>query len=109
MRQHKPTRQKRPKEAPDEMPDECAAHRRLMAGMTTHMLLQFPALIVAGGLLAAGLSSKGRQRLDACNAHGMAGLVFAALVLALAMVPRLLDLVLVDARIEVLKLAGLLL
>jgi hypothetical protein len=78
-----------------------------MAGMATHMLLQFPALIVAGGLLAAGLSSKGRQRLDACNAHGMAGLVFAALVLA--MVPRLLDLVLVDARIDAFKFAALLL
>ena len=83
--------------------------RALESGMSTHMLLQFPALIVAGGLLAAGLSAAWRQRLDACNAHGMAGLVFAALVLALAMVPRLLDLVLVDARIDALKLAALVL
>lgn len=77
--------------------------------MSTHMLLQFPMLILAGGLLAHGVSPARRQRLLAWNAHGIAGLFFAGLVLALAMIPRLLDLVLVDGRIDALKFAALLL
>ncbi|HEY3047999.1 MAG TPA: hypothetical protein VGJ72_11125 [Polaromonas sp.] len=81
----------------------------LESRMSTHMLLQFPVLIMAGGLLVHRVSSAWRQRLPAWNAHGIAGLTFAGLVLALAMVPRLLDLVLVDARIEALKVAALLL
>lgn len=81
----------------------------LESRMSTHMLLQFPLLILAGGLLAHGVSPARRQRLLAWNAHGIAGLAFAGLVLALAMIPRLLDLVLVYGRIEVFKFAVLLL
>lgn len=81
----------------------------LESRMSTHMLLQFPMLILAGGLLAHGVSPAWRQRLLAWNAHGITGLVFAGLVLALAMIPRLLDLVLVDGRIEAVKFAALLL
>lgn len=81
----------------------------LESRMSTHMLLQFPGLIMAGGLLVHRISFTWRQRLLAWNAHGITGLFFAGLVLALAMVPRLLDLVLVDARVEALKIAALLL
>ena len=81
----------------------------LESRMSTHMLLQLPMLILAGGLLSQGVSPAWRQRLLAWNAHGITGLVFVGLVLALAMVPRLLDLVLVDARMEALKFAALLL
>lgn len=81
----------------------------LESHMSTHMLLQFPMLILAGGLLIHSVSSAWRRRLSAWNAHGIAGLAFAAPVLALAMVPRLLDLGLVDGRIEALKFAALLL
>lgn len=81
----------------------------LESRMWTHMLLQFPGLIGAGGLLMHGVSFAWRRRLLAWNAHGITGLLLAGLVFALAMVPRLLDLVLVDARVETLKIAALLL
>ncbi len=73
-------------------------HALLEASMASHMLLQFPALMVAGALLASVTSDSWRRRLAAWNAHGIAGLTFVALVMALAMVPRLLDLALTDAR-----------
>lgn len=81
----------------------------LEARMSTHMLLQFPLLLMAGALLADAVPPGARQRLQTWNAHGITGLTFAALVLALAMVPRLLDLALVDLRVEALKCAALLL
>ncbi|WP_406625271.1 hypothetical protein [Acidovorax sp. SDU_ACID1] len=81
----------------------------LEARMSSHMLLQFPVLLLAGALLAGAIPPAVRQRLQGWNAHGMAGLVFAALVLALSMVPRLLDLVLVNPLVEAVKFAALLL
>ena len=78
------------------------------ARMSTHMLVQFPALLLAGALLAAPLvqrEPRGRQR---WNELGIAGLVAAALAMALLMVPRVLDLALVDMRVETLKLLALL-
>lgn len=79
----------------------------LEAGMATHMLLQFPALVLAGWLLAAGCPATARARLERWNALGITGLVAASLVLALSMVPRLLDLALVDTRIEAIKILAL--
>lgn len=79
------------------------------ARMGTHMLLQFPALALAGGLLAGGTAPRWRMRLQAWNTHGIAGLALAALVLAIAMIPRLLDLALVDLRVEAVKWVALLL
>lgn len=73
------------------------------AGMASHMLLQFPALVAAGALLAAALPATIRERMQRWNALGIAGLVASAGVLAVSMVPRLLDLALVDARVEVVK------
>ena len=81
----------------------------LEAQMSMHMLAQFPALILTGMLLAGALSTTARAQLAQWNAHGVAGLTFAALVLALAMIPRLLDLALVDANVEIVKFVALLL
>ncbi len=75
----------------------------LESRMASHMLLQFPALIVAGALIAGAAPVAWRKRVAAWNAHGIAGLTFAALVMALAMVPRLLDLALTHAPTEVAK------
>lgn len=86
----------------------------LEAAMATHMLVQFPALLIAGALLwtpprtsidASGFGAAGGSR---WNRLGIAGLAFAACVLAVAMIPRLLDLALVDARVEAAKVAALL-
>lgn len=81
----------------------------LEARMASHMLLQFPLLLLAGAGMAAAVSSALRCRLATWNAHGMAGLVFVALVLALGMVPRLLDLATVHGPTETVKFSSLLL
>ena len=75
----------------------------LESRMASHMLLQFPALMLAGALIAGAAPVALRKHIAAWNAHGIAGLTFAALVMALAMVPRLLDLALTDAPTEVTK------
>ncbi|HEY0822874.1 MAG TPA: hypothetical protein VGD76_03725, partial [Ramlibacter sp.] len=49
-----------------------------------------------------------RRRADAWNAHGIAGLLAAALVLMVLMIPRVLDLALVDARVDAAKWLALL-
>lgn len=79
------------------------------ASMTAHMLVQYANLLLAGGLLAGGLPARWMQGLQGWNALGIAGLVGSALTLAVLMVPRVLDLALVDMRIESLKLVALVL
>ncbi len=78
------------------------------ARMSTHMLVQFPALLLAGALLAAPLSQRWSNGLQRWNELGIAGLVASALTMALLMVPRVLDLALQDARVESAKLLALL-
>jgi len=73
------------------------------SGMASHMLLQFPLLVAAGAALAAACPAAWRAALARWNALGIGGLAASAGVLGLAMVPRLLDLALVDARVEVVK------
>lgn len=85
-----------------------ALRHRMEAGMASHMLLQFPLLIVAGALLAAACPAAWRRGLERWNTLGIAGLVASAGVLGVSMVPRLLDLVLVDARVEIAKWLALL-
>ena len=75
----------------------------LESRMASHMLLQFPALMVAGALIAGAAPIAWRKHVAAWNAHGIAGLTFAALVMTLAMVPRLLDLALTHAPTEIAK------
>lgn len=81
----------------------------LEASMTLHMLVQFPLLALAGWLFARALPQGWRARLHAWNAHGIAGLLYVALAMALLMVPRLLDLAVADLRIEAAKVTALVL
>ena len=84
------------------------ARHALEASMWRHMMLQFPAWMAVGALLVAGLPASARGRVARWNAHGIAGLVTVAVVLALLMVPRVLDLALQRPLVEVIKLAALL-
>lgn len=63
----------------------------LEADMARHMLLQFPALLLAGVALAGILPAAVRARIADCNAHGVAGLLLCLLVLSFWMIPRALD------------------
>jgi len=78
----------------------------LESGMATHMLVQFPLLLLAGALLYT--PRRGAARESAWNRLGIAGLAFGACVLALTMIPRVLDLALLDARVEAAKILALL-
>ncbi len=80
----------------------------LEAGMTLHMLVQFPLLAGCGLLLAGALPGPWRRRLERWNALGIAGLLATALVLGVLMIPRVLDLALVDGRVEAAKWLALL-
>ena len=85
-----------------------AVRHGLEASMARHMLVQYPLLIVIGYLLAAALPDRWQVRLNLWNAHGISGLFATALILAVLMIPRVLDLALVDGRIEILKCLALL-
>jgi hypothetical protein len=80
----------------------------LEGSMTRHMLLQFPLVALAGGLLAGALPRRAHDAVQRWNAFGITGLVASALVLMLLMIPRLLDLALIDAGIAVGKWLALL-
>ncbi len=79
------------------------------SSMWRHMLLQFPAWLLAGALLAAALPPRARAAVARWNAHGIAGLLAVAVTLAVLMVPRVLDLALRRPDMEAAKLAALLL
>ncbi len=85
-----------------------ALRQVLEASMWRHMVLQFPLLMLAGALLAAALPPRACAAVARWNAHGIAGLVWVAGVLAVLMVPRVLDLALRDPAIEAAKCAVLL-
>ncbi|MEJ8838727.1 hypothetical protein [Ramlibacter sp. AN1133] len=82
--------------------------RLLESSMSLHMLVQFPLVVAAGYFLARALPTAWRRHVDGWNAHGIAGLLACALTLMVLMIPRLLDLVLVDARAEAAKWLALL-
>ncbi len=81
----------------------------LEASMWRHMMLQYPLLALTGALLAVGLPGRVRAGLQRWNAHGVNGLVWVAVVLAVLMVPRVLDLALRQSCIEAVKFAALVL
>jgi hypothetical protein len=83
------------------------ARQALEASMSAHMLLQYPLLALAGYWLAADLPPLWRARLQRCNAHGITGLLASAMMLAILMIPRVLDLALVDGRIALAKALAL--
>ena len=78
------------------------------ASMWRHMLGQFPLWMAAGALLAAALPTRARVLLARGNTLGITGLVAVALVLAVLMIPRVLDLALLRPEVEWAKLAALL-
>ncbi len=81
--------------------------RAAESGMTTHMLLQYPAVMLAGALLVGAVPSRWQRHWQRFNQLGIAGLLATALAMALLMVPRVLDLALVDPTIESGKLFAL--
>lgn len=84
----------------------------LEASMWRHMVLQFPLLLAAGAALAQALvlaMPRARAGLARWNQHGIAGLVLCATVLAVLMVPRVLDLALLRPEVEAAKCSALLL
>jgi len=80
----------------------------LEASMTLHMLVQTPLLLLCGALVAGAMPARARARIDAWNACGIAGLFAAAVVLALLMIPRLLDLAVVHWGFDAVKALALL-
>lgn len=72
----------------------------LEASMLRHMLLQAPLLLLAGALLSNAVTPWTRIAIAPWNAHGIAGLLAAGCILSLLMLPRVLDLALVENRIE---------
>ncbi|WBY03822.1 hypothetical protein PE066_09925 [Ramlibacter tataouinensis] len=82
--------------------------RWMEASMSLHMLVQFPLVVLGGYLLAGELGPRATARLQRWNAHGLTGLLAVALLLALLMIPRWLDLAWVDLRFEIAKWLALL-
>lgn len=85
-----------------------AARQALESSMSAQMLVQFPLLGLCGFLLAGALPARWRSRVDRWNGYGISGLFGIALMLALLMIPRLLDLAVADARIDFCKELALL-
>lgn len=80
---------------------------RLEAALPSHLLLQLPALVVAGALIVAALPRRLRACLDLVNGGGAPGTVLAVLLLAYWMLPRALDAALVNTGTETAKLLSL--
>lgn len=83
----------------------------LESSMVRHMLVQYPLLMLCGVLLAGGLSAVLADRAlvwetqaSNWNAYGMTGLFGTALGLAVLMIPRMLDLALVNPWVEFIKM-----
>ncbi len=86
-----------------------ASRALLEASMLRHMLVQGSSLLLAGALLAGISGPNVRAVVARWNAHGITGLLAAGCILSLLMVPRALDLVLVEPSVEAAKFALLLL
>ena len=81
----------------------------LEASMTRHMLVQYPLLALIGFWLAGALPRRWALRLNSWNGYGISGLFATALLLAILMIPRVLDLALINERVEIVKWLTLLL
>lgn len=71
----------------------------LESRMLPHMLVELPLLFIAGWALARALGPRARLP-AAIDAHGLLGLVWVSAVSALWMIPSMLDLSLLDARLQ---------
>lgn len=82
--------------------------RRIMeSDMAYHMLLQFPLILLAGWLLAKMLPVQIKTGLQSWNYAGVTGLLAASMILMFWMIPRALDLVLINNTLEFLKFLSL--
>lgn len=79
----------------------------LEAALPTHLLVQVPALILAGAVTAAALPRRLRARLDRVNGGGAPGTALAAALLSYWMLPRALDAALADTWAEAAKVLSL--
>ena len=86
-----------------------AVRRTMESDMALHMLLQFPLILLAGWLLAAGSSAQTKARLQQWNHAGICGLLVTSMVLMFWMIPRALDMVLAEPAMECWKFLTLLL
>lgn len=77
------------------------------SSMTAHMLIQYPCLMLSGGLLVNAMPARWLLASQRWNELGIPGLIGSALALALLMIPRVLDLALVDAGVAAMKLLAL--
>lgn len=75
--------------------------------MVTHMLVQIPALAVAGALMSAGVSSNWKARIARWNQGGVSGMALALIASSWWMVPRALDLALASPAMELTKFVSL--
>lgn len=85
-----------------------ACRETLEGSMQLHMLVQYPLVMFAGVLLALAVPQAVARTLSSWNAMGIAGLTAAMLFMTVLMIPRVVDLALVDARVEAAKFAALL-
>lgn len=79
----------------------------LEQGMLAHMLAQYPLLMLSGALLGRAFPEAIARKLSTWNAMGITGLAAVALFMTVLMIPRVLDLALVDGRVEAVKFASL--
>ncbi|HKB55506.1 MAG TPA: hypothetical protein VKD22_16030 [Ramlibacter sp.] len=84
------------------------ARAALESSMSLQMLVQVPLFALCGAVVGGAFPPRWRERLDRWNAYGMAGLFAVALVTALLMIPRALDLAVADWRIDAVKALALL-
>lgn len=80
----------------------------LEASMWLHMLVQYPMVILSGALLGRAVPRGLARGLSTCNVMGLTGLAASMLFMSVLMIPRVLDLALTDAYVEVAKFAALL-
>lgn len=77
------------------------------SSMTAHMLIQYPCLLLSGALLVREMPARWLSASERWNELGIPGFVGSGLALALLMIPRVLDLALVDGSVEAMKMLAL--
>jgi hypothetical protein len=83
------------------------ARQALERAMIVHMLVQIPALAVAGALMGSALPARWMARLREWNAGGLTGILLALIASSWWMLPRALDGALSDPWMETAKFVSL--
>ena len=81
--------------------------QELESGLSLHLLVQMPLLVLAGYLIGLAFGRRWRRTLDAYNDHGIPGMLMVSLAMAFWMLPRSLDLVLASPAMELTKFVSL--